>query len=57
MGKKFSLDQHAASEIFGDDLNAFSRYERARPSHPWTLVQRLELLDRHPEPLDEVRMT
>lgn len=55
--KKLSLDQREAGEIFGGGVNAFSRYENGKTKPPLALVKLLKLLDRHPELLNEVRMT
>ncbi|BAU72891.1 type II toxin-antitoxin system MqsA family antitoxin [Metapseudomonas furukawaii] len=55
--KKLALDQREAAEIFGGGVNAFSRYENGKTKPPLALVKLLKLLDRHPELLDEVRMT
>ncbi len=55
--KKLALDQREAAEIFGGGINAFSRYENGKTKPPLALVKLLRLLDRHPELLNEVRMT
>ncbi|QBE63171.1 type II TA system antitoxin MqsA family protein [Pseudoduganella lutea] len=54
--QKLNLGQREAGELFGGGVNGFSRYEtgKARP-HPSTL-KLLQLLDRHPELLAEVRV-
>ncbi|EIC83139.1 type II TA system antitoxin MqsA family protein [Serratia sp. M24T3] len=53
--KKLALTQKEASEIFGGGVNAFSRYEKgiAQP-HPST-IKLLQVLDHHPELLNEIR--
>lgn len=53
--KKLALDQREAAQIFGVDVNAFSRYENGKTNPPLALVKLLKLLDRHPELLAEVR--
>ena len=53
--KKLALDQREAAEIFGGGVNAFSRYETGKTKPPLALVKLLEVLDRHPELLAEVR--
>jgi len=53
--KKLDLDQREAAEIFGGGVNAFSRYENGKTRPPLALVKLLELLDRHPDLLAEVR--
>jgi HTH-type transcriptional regulator / antitoxin MqsA len=55
--KKLDLDQREAGEIFGGGVNAFSRYENGKTKPPLALVKLLKVLDRHPDLLDEVRMT
>jgi HTH-type transcriptional regulator / antitoxin MqsA len=55
--KKLALDQREAAEIFGGGVNAFSRYENGKTKPPLALVKLLKLLDRHPELLNEVRVT
>ena len=55
--KKLELDQRTAAEIFGGGINAFSRYENGRTRPPLSLVKLLKLLDRHPDLLNEVRMS
>ncbi|OIR10708.1 antitoxin MqsA [mine drainage metagenome] len=44
--KKLALDQREASEIFGDGINAFSRYENGKTKPPQALVKLLKVLDR-----------
>lgn len=55
--KKLALDQREAAELFGGGVNAFSRYENGKTKPPLSLIQLFRLLDRHPELLDEVRMS
>jgi HTH-type transcriptional regulator/antitoxin MqsA len=53
--KKLDLDQREAAELFGGGANAFSRYETGRAKPPLSLVRLFNLLDRHPDLLEEVR--
>jgi len=53
--RKLALDQRQAAAIFGGGPNAFSRYENGKTKPPLALVKLLRLLDRHPDPLNEVR--
>ncbi|MDO8905218.1 type II toxin-antitoxin system MqsA family antitoxin [Hydrogenophaga sp.] len=53
--KKLALDQREAAEIFGGGVNAFSRYENGKTKPPLALVKLLQVLDRHPELLTEIR--
>ena len=53
--RKLALDQREAAEIFGGGVNAFSRYENGRTRPPRALVKLLQVLDRHPELLQEIR--
>lgn len=53
--KKLRLDQREAAEIFGGGVNAFSRYETGKTRPPVALIKLLQVLDRHPELLAEVR--
>ena len=53
--KQLALDQREAAEIFGGGINAFSRYETGRTKPPLALVKLLQLLERHPKLLKEVR--
>ena len=55
--KKLALGQREAAEIFGGGVNAFSRYETGKTKPPLALVQLFKLLDRHPDLLNEVRLT
>lgn len=53
--KKLGLNQREASEIFGGGVNAFSRYEKGKAlPHPST-IKLLQVLDKHPELLNEIR--
>ena len=52
--KKLALDQRQAAEIFGGGVNAFSRYENGKTKPPLALVKLLQLLDRHPDLLQEL---
>jgi len=53
--RKLGLDQREAGAIFGGGDNAFSRYENGKTRPPVSTVKLLQLLERHPELLDEVR--
>lgn len=55
--KRLGLKQAEAAAIFGGGINAFSEYERGirQPSKSTLLL--LQLLDRHPELLPEVRQS
>lgn len=53
--KKLALDQKEAAEIFGGGVNAFSRYENGKSKPSLALIKLLQVLDRHPELLDEVK--
>jgi HTH-type transcriptional regulator/antitoxin MqsA len=53
--KKLALDQREAAEIFGGGVNAFSRYENGKTRPPQSLVKLLQVLDRHPDLLAEIR--
>ena len=55
--KKLALDQKDAGEIFGGGVNAFSRYENGKTKPPLALVKLLKVLDRHPDLLNEVRLS
>ena len=55
--KKLALGQREAAEIFGGGVNAFSRYETGKTKPPLALVKLFKLLDRHPDLLNEVRLT
>ena len=53
--KKLKLDQREAAELFGGGVNAFSRYENGKTRPPLALVKLLQLLERHPRLLAEIR--
>lgn len=53
--KKLALDQREAAEIFGGGVNAFSRYETGKTKPSLALVKLLQVLDRHPELINEIR--
>lgn len=53
--KKLKLDQKEAAALFGGGINAFSRYENGKTKPPVSLVRLLQLLDRHPELLLEIK--
>lgn len=53
--KQLSLDQREAAEIFGGGVNAFSRYENGKTKPPLALVKLLQVLDRHPDLLAEIK--
>ncbi|PLC48801.1 antitoxin [Pollutimonas subterranea] len=53
--KKLKLSQREASDIFGGGVNAFSRYERGYATPSVALVKLLDVLERHPDLLHEVR--
>lgn len=53
--KKLDLDQREAAEIFGGGINAFCRYENGKTKPPLALVKLFELLDRHPDLLEEIK--
>lgn len=53
--KKLNLGQREAADIFGGGVNAFSRYENGKTKPPLALVKLLQVLDRHPDLLKEVR--
>jgi HTH-type transcriptional regulator / antitoxin MqsA len=55
--KKLKLDQREAAEIFGGGVNAFSRYENGKTKPPLALVKLLQVLDRHPNLLSEIRVS
>ena len=48
MRKKLDLDQREAAEIFGGDVNAFSRYENGKTKPPLAPAKLLKLLDHLP---------
>lgn len=53
--KKLNLGQKEAADIFGGGVNAFSRYETGKTRPPLALVKLLQVLDRHPDLLKEIR--
>lgn len=53
--RKLQLDQREAAAIFGGGVNAFSRYETGKARPPLALLKLLQVLDRHPELLEEIR--
>lgn len=53
--KKLNLDQRQAAELFGGGANAFSRYETGKTKPPLALVKLLQVLERHPDLLEEIR--
>ena len=53
--KKLALDQREAAAIFGGGVNAFSRYETGKTKPPLALVRLLQVLERHPHLLAEIR--
>jgi HTH-type transcriptional regulator/antitoxin MqsA len=53
--KKLGLTQREAGQLFGGGHSGFSRYESGRTAPPVGLVALLDILDSHPELLDEVR--
>lgn len=53
--KKLGLRQSDAGKLFGGGVSAFSDYERGKTQPHKSTVLLLQILDRHPELLDEVR--
>ena len=53
--KKLALDQREAAALFGGGVNAFSRYETGKTKPPLALVKLLQLLDRHPNLMRELK--
>ena len=53
--KTLALDQREAAEIFGGGVNAFSRYENGKTKPPLALIKLLQVLERHPGLLAEIR--
>ncbi len=49
------LTQKDLAAICGGGVNAFSRYERGEVEMPLAVRRLLEILDRHPELLDELK--
>jgi HTH-type transcriptional regulator/antitoxin MqsA len=54
--RKLDLDQRQAAEIFGGGVNAFSRYENGKTKPPLSLIKLLQVLDRHPDLLEEIKV-
>ena len=54
--KKLKLTQKQAARVFGGGPNAFSRYERGEASPLRSTSNLLQLLDKHPEQLQELSM-
>jgi len=53
--KRLGLKQGEAAAIFGGGVNAFSEYERGIRQPSKSMLLLLQLLDRHPDLLAEVR--
>jgi HTH-type transcriptional regulator/antitoxin MqsA len=53
--KRLKLTQRQAAELFGGGANAFSEYERGATRPARSTVILLQLLDHHPELLQELR--
>lgn len=53
--EKLDLSQKTAGRIFGGGVNAFSRYEHGKSTPPLSLILLLQLLDNHPELMNEIR--
>jgi HTH-type transcriptional regulator / antitoxin MqsA len=53
--KKLALDQQEAARMFGGGINAFSRYETGKSRPPLALIKLFQLLDLHPDLLNEIR--
>lgn len=53
--KKLGLKQAEAGRLFGGGVNAFSEYERGKTQPHKSTVLLLNLLDKHPELLKELR--
>ena len=53
--KRLKLTQRQAAELFGGGVNAFSEYERGATRPARSTVILLQLLDHHPELLQELR--
>lgn len=53
--KKLGLKQAEAGRLFGGGVNAFSEYERGKTQPHKSTVLLLNLLDKHPELLQELR--
>ncbi len=55
--KRLKLTQRQAAELFGGGANAFSEYERGATRPSRSTVMLMQLLDHHPELLQELRST
>ena len=55
--KKLGLRQAEAGLLFGGGVSAFSDYERGKRTPHKAVILLLQLLNRHPELLNEVRST
>jgi len=53
--KKLALNQREVVEIFGDGVDAFFGGENDKTMPPVAPVKLLQVLDRHPELLNEIR--
>lgn len=53
--KRLGLTQRDLAEICGGGVNAFSRYERGEVEMPLAVRRLLDLIDKHPELLDELK--
>ena len=53
--RKINFDQRQAAKLFGDGVNAFSRYENGKSKPPLALIKLFKLQDRHPHLLNELR--
>jgi HTH-type transcriptional regulator/antitoxin MqsA len=53
--KRLKLTQRQAAELFGGGTNAFSEYERGTTKPARSTVMLLQILDHHPELLQELR--
>jgi HTH-type transcriptional regulator / antitoxin MqsA len=53
--KKLGMDQRQAARYFGGGVNAFSMYETGKATPPVALVRFFQMLDRHPELVNEIK--
>lgn len=53
--EKLGLSREQAGELFGGGARAFTRYEEGKDIPPHELLVLLQILNRHPELLEEVR--
>lgn len=53
--RKLGLTQAEAGRLFGGGVTAFSRYERGQTEPPVALRKLFQVLDRHPELLEEIQ--